>query len=146
MNNKKIRKNLKMTKLFIFDLDNTLLLWKVTSNYKLEYEHKLKTFLKKLKKNNYILAIASHNTSPRYYLRKMSIDGYFDYIIGEYPRSKYCMILEILNNINNNIKKDDIIFFDDLDSNIEECKKNGIISIKVDPKKGIEFDNLINLL
>jgi len=126
-----------MSKVYVFDLDNTLLLWKVDKYYKYEYESNLKEFLENLKCKNHILAIASHNMSPRYYLKKMDIYELFDYIIGEYPRKKSDMIVEILKNVNK-IKKD-VIFFDDLDSNIIECKENGIKSIKVDFKKGVEF-------
>lgn len=124
------------SKVYIFDLDDTLYLRKVDNEYKKMYEFELVKFLNKLKKNN-ILAIASHNMSPRYFLRNMNIDTYFDYIIGEYPRKKSDMIIEILKNVNK--VKEDVIFFDDLDFNIIECKKNGIKSIKVDFKKGIEF-------
>lgn len=124
-------------KVYVFDLDNTLLLWQVDKYYKYEYESNLKNFLENLKCKNHILAIASHNTSPRYYLKKMDIDGLFDYIIGEYPRKKSDMIIEILKNVNK--AKEDVIFFDDLDLNIIECKENNIKSIKVDFKKGVEF-------
>lgn len=133
-----------MSKVYVFDLDNTLYLWDVSKNYKLEYEYKLVKFLKDLKENNNILAIASHNTSPRYYLRKMNLSNYFDYIIGEYPRKKSDMIIEILKNIvTMEYTKKDVIFFDDLDYNIRECRENDIISIKVDPVKGIDFENFI---
>lgn len=133
-----------MSKVYVFDLDNTLYLWGVSKNYKSEYEYKLVKFLKDLKENNNILAIASHNTSPRYYLRKMNLNNYFDYIIGEYPRKKSDMIIEILKNIvTMDYTKKDVIFFDDLDYNIRECQENDIISIKVDPVKGIDFENFI---
>lgn len=126
-----------MCKVYIFDLDDTLYLRRVDNEYKKIYESNVKEFLNKLKNNNNILAIASHNMSPRYFLRTMNIDIYFDYIIGEYPRKKSDMIVEILKNVNK--VKEDVIFFDDLNSNILECKENGIKSIKVDFKKGIEF-------
>ena len=133
------------SKVYIFDLDNTLYLREVDPDYKIIYEYELIIFLNNLKKNNKILAIASHNTIPRYYLEKINICNYFDYIIGEYPRSKYCMIEEILKNIKIDkcITKNDVIFFDDLNSNIKNCQENGIKSIKVDPKKGIEFQKYI---
>lgn len=126
-----------MSKVYIFDLDDTLYLRKVDDEYKKNYEYELIKFLTKLKNNNKILGVASHNISPRYFLRMMNIDTYFDYIIGEYPRKKSNMIVEILKNINK--VKEDVIFFDDLDSNIIECNENGIKSIKIDPRKGIEF-------
>lgn len=129
-----------MSKVYIFDLDDTLYLRNVSDEYKKIYEYELIKFLNKLKNNNKILAIASHNISPRYFLRKMNIDTYFDYIIGEYPRKKSDMIVEILKNVNK--VKEDVIFFDDLSYNILECKENGIKSIKIDPKNGIEFKNM----
>ena len=129
-----------MSKVYIFDLDNTLLLWKVDKYYKYEYEYELKKFLENLKCKNHILAIASHNMTPRYYLKNMDIFQLFDYIIGEYPRKKSDMIVEILENVKG--KKEDVIFFDDLNSNIEDCEKNRIISIKVDPMKGLDFESI----
>lgn len=127
-----------MSKVYIFDLDNTLLLWKVDKYYRYEYEYNLKEFLENLKCNNHILAIASHNMTPRHYLKNMDICQLFDYIIGEYPRKKSDMIVEILENVKG--KKEDVIFFDDLNSNIEDCENNGIKSIKVDPIKGLDFE------
>ena len=129
-----------MSKLYVFDLDNTLYLWNVDEDYKRDYECKLINFLDKLKSENIILTIASHNRTPRHYLRKMSICSYFDYIIGEHPRNKYTMILEILKNVNETIKKENIVFFDDSDYNIKDCETNGIKSIKIDPNIGINFE------
>lgn len=130
-----------MSKVYVFDLDNTLLLRKVDTCYKYKYESNLKEFLENLKSKNHILAIASHNRSPRYYLKEMEIFELFDYIIGEYPREKSDMIVEILENVKG--KKEDVVFFDDLNFNIEETKKNGIISIKVDPLKGLDFESIL---
>ena len=135
-----------MKSVYIFDLDNTLYLWNVNLEYRLEYEYKLIEFLKKLKTNNNILAIASFNKAPRIYLKEMLILDYFDYIISEYPyednyRKKSDMIIEILKNVNK--EKKDAIFFDDINSNIKDCESNGIMSIKIDPKIGIQFNDFI---
>lgn len=124
---------------WIFDLDNVLYL-DVNPFYKIEYEAKLKNFLIQLKNNNKKLAIASHNSFPYYRLNKIGIFDYFDYIIGEYPRKKSDMIHSILQKLDSTDSKSRTIFFDDLVSNFTDCTNNGIQSILVNPKKGINFD------
>jgi HAD superfamily phosphatase (TIGR01681 family) len=132
--------NINSYDLYVFDLDNTLYLDYVTKEYKIEYEAKLKNFLTQLKNNNKKLAIASHNSYPYYRLNKIGIFDYFDYIIGEYPRKKSNMINEILEKLVSADSKSRTIFFDDLVSNFTDCTNNGIQSILVNPKKGINFD------
>lgn len=124
-------------KLHIFDLDDTLILWKHRSP---DYERKVKEMLIKLKNSGKILALASHNRSPRFYLVRMGVNELFDIVIGEYPRDKDNMVQKILQETGCDIK--DAIFYDDQMHNIEKVKALGVESYHV-KENGIEFELVI---
>lgn len=128
--------------LFIFDLDDTLYL---RSNYNYdyvnEYKLKLKSFLKYLKTQNKILTIASHNRKPHFFLQEIEILEFFDYIIGEYPRNKACMVKSLLELTN--CTHSEAIFFDDLINNVKDVEDIGVKSILICDYDGINFDIFI---
>lgn len=147
-------KQLKDYKIFVFDLDNTLYLYNVDNIYTEEYHKKVKNFLIYLKDNNKLLYIATHNLYPVDYLNQINIPQLlFNGIIKEtknvHPMrnsisdytSKKDMILEILDK-NSNLTKDDIIFFDDNQYNIDQVKSIGVKCIYVDKFKGINFSEI----
>jgi HAD superfamily phosphatase (TIGR01681 family) len=137
-------------KVFVFDLDNTLYLHNVNSFYSDRYHKDVKTFLEKLKTKNKILCIATHNKNPNNYLDKMEISHLFDHIIYEkrnvnpYENSiqeytgKDEMIQEIIDKTK--CKKEEIIFYDDADYNINKVENFGVKSIKVNDNIGIVFN------
>jgi HAD superfamily phosphatase (TIGR01681 family) len=135
-----------MKKLYVFDLDNTLYLWEVKKNIQELYSKQLKQYLAELHNKGAVLAIASHNTNPKRYLRYMDIDNLFTHVIGEYPRSKDTMLAEIL--LSTGIKHYDTVFFDDMQKNLDLVAKMGIECYKADDIWGIsdvigfEFRNL----
>jgi HAD superfamily phosphatase (TIGR01681 family) len=120
-------------KLYIFDLDDTLYL-RCTTDYTILHKY-IKEIIRKLHKAGKILCIASHNTSVEYCLKELDIHHLFTYIIGEYPRNKGNMILEILEYTN--INKDDAIFFDDLYKNIQAVSDLGVDSYHIKSNLGI---------
>ena len=140
-------------KVFVFDLDNTLYLHNVDYYYNKEYVRKVKIFLDILKTNNKILCIATHNKEPYSILGKMNMINYFDEIIyekrnvspwthyiSEYTNKKE-MLYEIINKIN--VSVNEVVFFDDVDYNINEVQSIGVKSIKVSPVTGIQIENEI---
>lgn len=131
-------------KIYIFDLDHTLLLHKTTPAYRSMYETQLRIFLDHLLKNNKILGIASFNMMPHAVLEELKISHYFNpnLVIGEQSeKNKFCMIMELLDKTR--LEKHDCVFYDDLYENVYHCELNGITSILVNPLKGIEFDKYI---
>jgi FMN phosphatase YigB (HAD superfamily) len=117
-----------MKQLYIFDLDDTLYLRTPMYSSRILYEECLKRCLLKLKNNNKILAIASHNSNPEKYLHKMGILHLFSYIIGEYPRQKDTMVAEILQHTGVSIQN--TVFFDDLEQNCYIVSKMGVDVVK----------------
>jgi hypothetical protein len=71
-------------KLYIFDFDNTLLLHYLHSEKRFIYEKKLFRFLKKLKLDNKLLTIVTHNKDPFTYLKANNILYLFDIIKTPY--------------------------------------------------------------
>lgn len=145
--------------LFVFDLDDTLYLrtleneyeysnsnmYHLSDKYRAEYENKIKNILSKLKEKGHKIAMASHNTYPYRHLKRMDIIHLFDFIIGEYPRSKVCMIKEIVSKTNSHI--DDVLFFDDNERVVNEVRKYNIKTYFVETDFGIDltfFDRYID--
>jgi HAD superfamily phosphatase (TIGR01681 family) len=113
--------------LYIFDLDDTLYLRTMRGYCDIDEFHKyIKDIIFKLYKSGKILCIASHNKNVKYCLEKLDILDLFTYIIGEYPRSKKTMVLEILDNMK--ITSDQAVFFDDLIKNIKDVSELGVES------------------
>lgn len=149
--------------LFIFDLDDTLILHNVDLDLRKQYEDKLIPFLNNLKYNGKILTLVTYNTNPTVFLNKYDILHLFDYIYSpqlltfeEYAMSsdihhnstiwisgkivrvcvcKSVIVKQILEKFN--CTNDKTIFFDDHSLNIKKVEQLGIQSILVDPLKGI---------
>ncbi len=121
--------------LHIFDLDDTLYLRDRIEDTD-EYHEKVVEMIKDLKNSGKILAMASHNSHPRYELRRMGILKYFDVIIGEYPRDKDDMVKEILRKTGYDVT--DAVFYDDLKYNIKLVGNLGVTVYHV-PRDGIEI-------
>lgn len=147
-------KQLKDYKIFVFDLDNTLVLHKAESNYASEYHMKVKHFLIYLKDNEKKIYLATHNSNPAEYLTKIDVPPLlFNDIIKETKdldpifnnimdyTSKKDMILEILHN-NTDLTTSDIVFFDDHPYNINEVESINVKSVYVDELKGIIFNDI----
>ena len=147
-------KQLKDYKIFVFDLDDTLYLHNVDKNYVEIYHKKVKNFLVYLKDNDKRLYIATHNFGPSSLLNRMDIppllfngiiketknvNPYINHI-NEYT-SKKDMILEILDK-NPEFTTDDVVFFDDHEYNIKEVESINVKSIRVDARKGIDFNEI----
>ncbi len=102
-------------------------------NYELAYE--ALWCLEYLNDNGHTLAIASFNTNASYELKRLNIDHFFTYIEALCPEQLGKTTL--INKIIGDTPLDQIIFFDDLETNIEEVSKLGIKSYKVNPSVGI---------
>lgn len=147
-------------KIFVFDLDNTLYLHRISNDgYCEKYHKKLKCFLEKLLQHDKILCIATHNREPYDLLKKIGIHDLFNTIICEqkilcaylhtisdYTSKKY-MIDEILKSVNKDknitYDKEDVIFFDDHTYNITEIQSINVESIKVCPLRGLDIDTIL---
>lgn len=153
-------------KIFIFDLDDTLILNKNNNN---SYNIKITNFIKKLKNAGKIIGIATYNLDPvlalkirnkellclldhkhiikpvkypvklREYINKYGKPNFNTYDHLYYHKSYMIKeLLSIINNIHNDdLTLNDIIFFDDQIQNINDCVNNGITSVLVDPEIGI---------
>jgi HAD superfamily phosphatase (TIGR01681 family) len=124
-----------MKKLYIFDLDDTIYLRKVNKTSQYDYHKLIRKVLTSLKKEGKVLCMASHNLDPISYLEELGVYHLFDYIIGEYPRKKDSMVLEILERTG--YEKQDVIFFDDMDWNTEPVSKMGIDCYLIKSRLGI---------
>jgi HAD superfamily phosphatase (TIGR01681 family) len=138
-------------KIFVFDLDDTLVLHKVNRKYSLDYNRKIRKFLSYLKNQGKYLYIASHNREPDEVLDKNGISlSYFHDILGETKllskhvnkieeyTNKKDMIIEILNR-HRNLSKDDVVFFDDRVYNIKQVESINVKCILVDKYTGLVF-------
>jgi predicted HAD superfamily phosphohydrolase YqeG len=153
---------------FIFDLDDTISLNRVTPSYKQEYEFKIKYFLEYLKEKNKKLIIVSHNYDPKEVLERKSWLHYFDHIEGpkiisetenlnnymhkdvlthvyynftiSICENKGYMIKNVLNKLN--LQKEEAVFFDDALCHVNSVNLIGVQSILVNRNKGIMTENL----
>lgn len=139
-------------KLFIFDLDDTLYLRNkkklsgINNNHHelCEYTKKITEILKKIKQQDKIITMASHNRNPKYILAKLGILDVFSIIIGEYPRKKDTMVMEILEKTG--CSKDDAIFFDDHPEHIIDVKNIGVDTYFVESMHGIDLSYLESIV
>lgn len=155
-------------KIFIFDLDNTLVLHDAQEPYKSEYHSKIISYLKDLKNKDKLVCLVTYNPYPKVILNDLI--HLFDYIyspelipFAEYifsnkddeVRFKNCtpwrcgdnislckdksiVIKDILSQFN--CKYYQAIFFDDNPNHIKSVRDIGIESILVNPLKGIYFN------
>jgi FMN phosphatase YigB (HAD superfamily) len=73
--------------LYIFDLDDTILLHSSNKEYREKYERKVISFLETLQKRGKKLALVTYNTNPRFYLEELGIYHLFSYIYTPYITS-----------------------------------------------------------
>lgn len=151
--------------LFIFDLDDTLLLHNLDEYSRKKYEDQLIPFLYNLKNSGKILTLVTYNTNPQKFLNEKSICHLFDYIYSPLVMSldEYQMSAKFYDNssvwITQNTVKictckvvitqqiiekytctpEKTIFFDDYKVTVNKVKQLGVESVLVDPVKGIPF-------
>ncbi len=120
-------------KVVIFDLDLTL--W----NGRVMYNDTLQ-ILKYMRKNNIPMYIASFHSAAPFVTHNLGIINYFNEIHYGQFSSKAHMISQILK-YHPNVKKNEILFFDDDKFNIEDVRrKHGIRTIHV--KNGIKWNDI----
>jgi HAD superfamily phosphatase (TIGR01681 family) len=156
-------------KMFLFDLDDTLVT--LDNNSKIstkEYKENLIIFLKKLKNSGKILGIVSWNKDPCRYMERYMPDIFplfeKENILGpikikdldelhnpKYKNKSYTIYhdtivvykskCEMIKGLTDkyHLSFDDIIYFDDNQFHIKLCMEQSITSILVDPKIGIQF-------
>jgi len=137
----------KSRNLVIFDLDDTL----CHEGFSVE-EYKesflclhTKDILEYLHKQGHVLAIASHNECAEQISQLCGILQYFTYIVGYCPitNTKMPLVQDILNYTT--MSKEDVIFFDDVEQNVNEMNENGIRAKKVCWKIGITLHDLVQM-
>ncbi len=102
--------------------------------------------------------MASFNHRAMLIAKQIGIDKYFDVILGEFPPcgTKFPMIDEILVQINAKlgrnywtdpmITKSDVVFFDDMRSNIREMQAYGVKSVLINEETGVTMNDVRNAL
>lgn len=156
-------------KMFLFDLDDTIVTLDNNSKISTkEYKENLINFLKKLKNSGKILGIVSWNKDPfkRVVSDIPDVIPFFEKenILGpikiksldelhnhKYKNKSYTIYRdtivvydskpEMIKGLTDKylLSFDDIIYFDDNQVHIQSCIEQGITSILVDPKIGIQF-------
>ncbi len=130
-------------KMYIFDLDGTLVL-----DYENDdYNEKIVKKIKLLQKNGKKISLITYNANPFKWIKKNKVE--FDYLY--YPEdcdglriyTKKSIVIKKMLEIFE-IKENEAIFFDDNISNIIDVEKNGVKSILVDSEKGICLEHLNN--
>lgn len=157
--------NLETKKMILFDLDDTLITLDNDSKISTkEYKENLINFLRKLKNSGKILGIVSWNKDP---FKRMELDipdiiPFFEKenILGPtkikddelykykntYTIFHDCIVMyvnkyEMIKCLTDkyNLSFEDVVYFDDNQVHINKCMEQGIKSILVDPKLGINF-------
>jgi predicted phosphatase len=119
-------------------------MWNMSGKERIYYDYNLEQFLQNLKKNDIILTIASFNDYADKFLHRMGLDSYFSYIVGNSKScSKVVQIEEIMTRFPN-VMKEEILFFDDLESNCTDVRNFQIESIQVCRNQGIKFEYFID--
>jgi FMN phosphatase YigB (HAD superfamily) len=154
-------------KVYIFDLDNTLILHESHEPYKSEYHERISLALKRLKSNGKILCLVTYNSHPAFVLKDLF--HLFDHVyspeimtIAEFRsnstgfpdstpwmcgnqvricKNKVVVIGDILRNIGN-VSRDQVIFFDDDLNHVCAVQRLGVVSVPVNPARGIPLEML----
>lgn len=148
---------------YIFDLDDTLILHNVSEPYKSEYYSKIICLLKDLKNAGKILCMVTYNVDPYSFL-KHDIN-LFDLVyspevmtLWEYRskgvipdatvwscgtnvrvcKSKAVVIREMVSKLS--CQYDQVVFFDDHAQHINSVRKLGLHAFQVNPYKGIPIE------
>lgn len=156
--------------LYIFDLDDTLVLWSVDPSVRYVYEQRIKKCLEHLKVQGKVLALATFNTQPSVQLRRLQVYHLFDIVTSAYhvrydefmkhgayredneiwfegekvrvSKTKVAMIQEILSRTS--CSEQDSIFFDDCEENLKQVNQRFPLLhvVQVDPVQGIDVSNV----
>jgi HAD superfamily hydrolase (TIGR01509 family) len=122
------------TRLYIFDLDDTLIHEGFEPN-----ETKLCTdtlhVLNLLRQQSHKIVLCSRNDRSQEYLKATGIDKYFDMVIGK-DEPKDETLLEIVTAFSD-ISHDRCYLYDDLPENIKAAEKLGIHGVRVNWETGI---------
>ncbi|KAJ3164707.1 hypothetical protein HDU88_005142 [Geranomyces variabilis] len=138
--------------LFIFDLDDTLYLWKLGPAARAAYEAKLRTYLERLRDDGATLAVASFNRNACRVLTSMGIRHLFSQVICPQElrtgplaadpalefddEDKASMVLRICNSFPD-IPRENVRFFDDDVDSVEAVQALGIFATTVSARRGI---------
>lgn len=154
-------------KVYIFDLDNTLILHNSREPYKSEYHNKVSFGLKRLKSDGKMLCLVTYNTNPASVLKDLT--HLFDHVytpdmitLDEYRsnserfvdstvwmcsknvricKNKAIVINDLLKNLDD-VSPNQVIFFDDNLNHVCAVQRLGVLSVPVNPVKGIPFEML----
>lgn len=125
-------------RLYIFDFDNTLCLWRLGPARRAVYESNLREFLVALNTAGHLLTVASSNAQVVSYLGDMKIRILFHHVIGDPTLEKRDMVLRLCSQYPH-VSKNNIMFFDDDDDSVIAVQSLGIQSINVAPFTGISL-------
>ena len=123
----------------IFDLDSTL----IDDNFNLFPQ--VEEILELLSKNNVKMYLCSHNYNGDKIVKKLNIDKYFiDTECEVYNITKLPNIYKLIKR--NNLKNNNLHFFDDMIENLKDFKKIGINGTLVNPWKGVSMKQILNII
>lgn len=129
-------KNSTMPAIIFYDFDNTLSLWQLSPNAKLQYENQVKDVLQRLGNEGIFRVIVSTSTTLQTDIDILGFRPYVDYTIAvRNPFDKINLMLQILQE--RKISLSDAVYFDDDDDCVREARKHGIHSICVSRSQGI---------
>jgi len=123
-------------KIYVFDLDSTL--WDGKNAYP-----DVESILKKLRRDNNYIFLASFNPNAVKILNRLKLSRYFHGGVHGLGASKYNMIQEILKYLGKKADGLPIEFYDDLYLNILEVSIRGKNIKAIHIKNGLSWNDLI---
>ena len=133
-------KEIENIKLIIYDLDNTLNLYKLNPHPKRSYELKIGQILKNNHENNVIQCIVSCSveTHERHQdIKDIGIQNYINHTIFDSSSLDKNKSIKSILDLYPNISKNSVLFFDDDNDTIIAGRKLGINCINVGCRSGI---------
>ena len=133
--------------LFIFDLDNTLLINNLTSSEK-HIPDEIKSILNRIKEKGHMITIASHNSDPIYFLDKFEIKHLFNssvYGCSTYDQkghSKVEHFNKLIKYYQGRFEPNRMIFFDDYLKYVLEARRLGIKGVQVNCVTGVTWKDV----
>jgi len=130
-------------KLHMFDLDDVLIKYDYITDNHILFDDTIK-ILEYIKNEGSISIAVTHNYEYDKILKRNEIYNYFDYIDCNFDYSNKKNNLTKMLLKYNTINISDITFYDDLSENVYSGKQLGIKSYKINPNKGLLFDDFIS--
>lgn len=125
-------------KVVVFDLDDTLIRGDACNKVCPES----KVVIESLLASGFKLGIASHNSDAAWYLRRNSLDHFFEHVESFHTR-----LMSKLEHVNRlaiamNVKKEECVMFDDEPEIVQELTRNGVRGVLVNHLSGVTLADI----